>query len=226
MKERGDVTVAELARSLDMAPVSVRHHLDVLQGENLICTPRVRRPGTVGRPRQVYTLTEAANDYFPRNHRSLAAAMLDELREMLTPPELASMLERMADKMACEATPLPESASLEERLERTVDFLNEKGYLARIERQGDGYLLYTLNCPYAGVAERHRDLCAMDLRLMDRLLGAMLTPVTRLSEGGCRCTYWIETGPVLENNHDGTVTAKLASVPLAPARSSIPLFLS
>ncbi|MEI2697418.1 MAG: ArsR family transcriptional regulator [Microthrixaceae bacterium] len=40
MKEQGDVTVAELARQLEMAPVSVRHHLDVLQGENLISAPR------------------------------------------------------------------------------------------------------------------------------------------------------------------------------------------
>jgi predicted ArsR family transcriptional regulator len=189
MKEQGDVTVAELARKLGMAPVSVRHHLDVLQGENLIWTPRVRRRGTVGRPRQVYALTEAANECFPRNHGSLAASLLDQLKGVVPAQQLQTVFERMADSMALEAKPLPEDASLEERLENAVDFLNDKGYLARYEKRDEGYVIYTLNCPYAGVADKHHELCAMDLRLMDRLLGSAPAPVSRLSEGGCRCTY-------------------------------------
>ena len=193
IKEQGDVTVAELALKLVMAPVSVRHHLDVLQGENLICSPRVRRPGTVGRPQQIYALTEAANAYFPRNHESLAVRMLDEIKAVLPPAQLHALFERMADGVARDASPLPVDAPLEQRVEHAVDFLNEKGYLARCEKQDGHFLLYTLNCPYAGVAEQHRELCAMDLRLMNHLLGVSPTPVTRLSEGGCRCTYRIDS---------------------------------
>jgi len=193
IKEQGDVTVAELALRLDMAPVSVRHHLDVLQGENLICSPRVRRPGTVGRPQQIYALTDAASAYFPRNHESLAKRMLDEIKTVLPAEQLHALFERMADGVARDANPLPEGASLEQRVDHAVDFLNEKGYLARSEKQDGHFLLYTLNCPYSGVAEQHRELCAMDLRLMNHLLGVSPTPVTRLSEGGCRCTYRIDS---------------------------------
>jgi predicted ArsR family transcriptional regulator len=189
MKEQGDVTVAELARRLEMAPVSVRHHLDVLQGENLICAPRVRRRGTVGRPLQVYALTEAANAHFPRNHESLAMRMLDELKLVLPADQLQGMLERMADSEARQAPPAPDGASLEQRVVLTVEFLNQRGYLARYERHGDSFMLYTLNCPYSGVSEQHRELCAMDLRLISTLLGSALVPVNRLAEGGCRCAY-------------------------------------
>lgn len=185
------MTVAELARKLGMAPVSVRHHLDVLQGENLIWTPRVRRRGTVGRPRQVYALTEAANTVFPRNHQSLVVKMLDELKDVLPAAELQAIFQRMADNMAREARPLGEDASLEQRVKNAVEFLNEKGYLARMEEEGDSFVLFTLNCPYSGVAERHRELCSMDLRLISTLVGAPIVPDTRLSDGGCRCTYRI-----------------------------------
>ena len=185
------MTVAELARKLGMAPVSVRHHLDVLQGENLIWTPRVRRRGTVGRPRQVYALTESANTVFPRNHQSLAVKMLDELKDVLPAAELQAMFQRMADNLAREARPLGENASLEQRLKNAVEFLNDKGYLARVEQEGDSYVLFTLNCPYSGVAERHRELCSMDLRLISTLVGAQIVPESRLSDGGCRCIYHI-----------------------------------
>lgn len=220
MKEQGDVTVAELARKLDMAPVSVRHHLDVLQGENLICSPRVRRRGTVGRPLQVYALTEAANAHFPRNHESLAVRLLDELKGLLPAEQLHSMLERMADSEARLAPSLPEDATLEQRLELTVAFLNQRGYLARYERQADAYMLYTLNCPYSGVSEQHRELCAMDLRLIGALLGAPPLPVHRLAEGGCRCAYRVSPAP----GGDGAVSL-LSPAAARPQRVSIPLHL-
>ena len=44
LKERSGATVAELAGCLEMAPVSVRHHLDILQGDNLIRIDRLARP--------------------------------------------------------------------------------------------------------------------------------------------------------------------------------------
>lgn len=220
MKEQGDVTVAELARQLDMAPVSVRHHLDVLQGENLICAPRVHRRGTVGRPLQVYALTEAANAHFPRNHQALAMRMLDELKLLLSAEQLQGMLERMADSEAGQAPPLPAEATLEQRVALTVEFLNQRGYLARHERHGDAFVLYTLNCPYSGVAEQHRELCIMDLRLITALLGMPPTPVNRLAEGDCRCAYRVGGQPA------DSATAFMP-VPLAsrPQRAAIPLHL-
>lgn len=196
LKEQGDLTVAEMARQLGMAPVSVRHHLDVLQGEQLICSPRVRRHGTVGRPRQVYALTEAANAYFPRNHGILAGKLLEEIKGVLPPAELQRLFERLADSMAAEARPLQPDATLKQRVERAVEFLNEKGYLARYELVGDQYTLYTLNCPYQGIAEQHRELCGMDKRLLDRLIGGSPIVVTRMSEGACSCAYRVDGAAV------------------------------
>lgn len=189
IKEQGDATVAELAQRLDMASVSVRHHLDVLQGENLIETPRVRRRGTVGRPQQVYTLTSAAEQFFPNNTQHLAVALIHELKHVLLPGQLNAVFDRLADKMAGEARPLPEGSSTQQRLETTVDFLNDRGYLARWAHEGDALVLFNLNCPYAGVSSEHRELCRMDQRLISQLVGCNLIPLARLSEGGCRCAY-------------------------------------
>ena len=78
LKETEGSTVAELAARLGMAPVSVRHHLDILQGDNLICIARVQRKGCVGRPQQVYVLTPEAGHYFPNNFAALAGNLAGE----------------------------------------------------------------------------------------------------------------------------------------------------
>lgn len=222
MKEQGDVTVADLAKELEMAPVSVRHHLEILQGENLICSPRVRRHGTVGRPVQIYALTEAANAYFPRNHESLAVRMLNEVKGLLPEDQVYAMLRRMADREVQQAPAL--SATLQERVEQAVDFLNQRGYLARYEQQDHAFVLYTLNCPYSGVAEQHRELCAMDLHLIQSLLGLTPTPITRMADGECRCAYRIETGSG-DSVADSMAARPMAAAAPVPMRRAIPLHL-
>jgi len=123
----------------------------------------------------------------------------------------------MADSEARQAPPLPDDATLEQRVQRTVEFLNQRGYLARYERQNDAFVLYTLNCPYSGVSEQHRELCAMDLRLISTLLGAPPAPVNRLAEGGCRCAYRVGV-PAAESP---SAPGPLASA--KPQRAAIPL---
>ncbi|HRA68783.1 MAG TPA: helix-turn-helix domain-containing protein [Caldilinea sp.] len=132
LKETGGATVAELAERLDMAPVSVRHHLDILQGDNLIRVGRVERTGSVGRPQQIYQLTDDAAELFPKNFALLAAGMVRQLKQLLPPEQVDAVFHALADKMAEEVnlTEL-ETLPLAERLERVTAFLNERGYLAR-----------------------------------------------------------------------------------------------
>src|SRR5687768_16664802 len=87
-KERDGATVAELAEGLEMAPVSVRHHLDILQGDALIYVERLERKGNVGRPQQVYALTPSADEHFPDNFAALAGSLVRQLKQTLPPEQV------------------------------------------------------------------------------------------------------------------------------------------
>ena len=77
LKEERQATVEQLSDALELTPVTIRHHLEVLKGEGLVEAPQVlRRPGP-GRPQYTYGLTEAAVDYFPKNYHGLADLMLE-----------------------------------------------------------------------------------------------------------------------------------------------------
>jgi predicted ArsR family transcriptional regulator len=196
LKETGGATVAELADQLAMAPVSVRHHLDILQGDNLIRVGRVERNGAVGRPQQFYVLTEEAGALFPNNFAALAAGLVQQMKEILPPEQVRTAFQSMAHQIAGEADlPALRTLPIEERLDRVTDFLNERGYLARWEANTNGaeggYLLHKFNCPYNGVSGEHRELCTMDQLLVDELVGKSCCRTGSAADNGMCCTYQI-----------------------------------
>ncbi len=197
LKEREGATVADLAECLEMAPVSVRHHLDILQGDNLICVERLERKGNVGRPQQIYALTQVANELFPDNFAALAAGLVRQLKRVLSPEDVESAFNAMAQDFA---GPLParlEGLPVEERLEQVTRFLNDRGYLARWEvddsSHAGGFLLHKSNCPYSGVSDEHNELCLMDQALINALMGHGCQRIQSMAKDGRCCTYRVET---------------------------------
>ncbi len=223
LKESGSATVAELADGLEMVPISVRHHLDILQGDNLILVDRVRRRGSVGRPQQVYMLTQQAEEHFPENFAILAAGLVRQLKEHLPPQQVEASFCALAKEMAGEL-PIAELTQLStpQRMDRVAAFLSQKGYLARWEKttvgafdpskieldllgngfsgaghEGGAYLLHTCNCPYAKVSSEHGELCLMDQVLVSELVGQSCRRIESLAKGGTSCTYLVlENQPV------------------------------
>lgn len=212
LKESSGATVAELAERLNMAPVSVRHHLDILQGDNLICVDGLARTGAVGRPQQVYALTEDANRYFPDNFAALASGLLRQLRDLLPPDRFESALRSMAREFAAPAASIaredapngdPVNEVSEERMDAIVHFLNERGYLARWERRvttggletgaadESVFFLHKCNCPYADISADHHELCIMDQALVDELVGRHCERVRSIAADEACCSYRI-----------------------------------
>lgn len=192
LKEEGSATVAELAEQLGMAQVSVRHHLDILVGEDLVESAGVRRHNGAGRPSQVYALTADAAKLFPQRHAVLAGGILAEMKNLLSAGDLRDLLTRLAEKTSREApTPLP-NQSVEDRLEEVTAFLSERGYNARWELHAGRYELYVCNCPYTGVADNHPELCTMDQTMIQQLVPGAIRLESRVMDGSSHCTYIIE----------------------------------
>lgn len=194
LKERNNATVAELASVLEMPPVSVRHHLDILQGDNLIHVDRLERSGGAGRPQQVYALTEQANDFFPNNFAALAGNLVRQIKNVLPPEQVESAFRNMAGEIAREFPKAGRNETMEQRLERVIEFLNERGYLAHwhADEKNQSFVLQKCNCPYAEIASEHRELCAMDQALIDQLVGCHCERIQSVRNGDGCCKYQIQ----------------------------------
>ena len=198
LKAQGTSTVAELAAQLDMAQVSVRHHLDILMGEDLVASAGVRRRDGAGRPSQMYALTADAVKLFPQRHTELALGMLTELKTVMPAQELRELLLRLADQTAQEAPAPVTHQSVEERLDAVAAFLTQKGYIASWEAQDGRYVLHACNCPFTGVADHHPELCNMDQAMIQQLMPGMVRIQSRVLDGASHCRYAVATAVVAE----------------------------
>jgi len=189
LKRHGQATIDELADHLDMAPVSVRHHLDLLIGDNLVEASRVRRQAGAGRPKRLYALTPHADAFFPNQYQALAQRSLDVLKRVLSPEDMQRVMEELAEDILQQAPADLESLPPQERLQRAIAFLNSEGYMAFCECPDDQYILHTCHCPYRELAEQHPEICHIDDVLVRRLTGMTPLRVTKIVSGGTRCTY-------------------------------------
>ncbi len=189
IKVRGQATVDELSAELQLTPVTIRHHLDVLRSRGLIAPPKAVRKGGPGRPQHVYRLADEADELFPKGYDRFAGAVLAELEERLEPEKLEMVVEGVAERLAAQAHLSPEDG-LDERIHRTLEYLNSLGYLASMERgEGGSVRLHVANCPYERVATRYAQPCQVDLKLIGHLLGVPIERIEMIVDGADCCTY-------------------------------------
>jgi predicted ArsR family transcriptional regulator len=191
LKEERQATVEDLAERLELTPMTIRHHLNVLQAQNLVVASKVRRSQKVGRPRLVYTLTESADELFPQSYGELARHLVSEVKDTVGEEETRAIFGRIADRIVNEApAPIP-GQSFEERMEQVTGFLERLGFILRWEKTDEGYVFTNINCPYRRVAAEHTELCAMDTMIINGLLGVEPRRLGSLREGDTACTALI-----------------------------------
>ena len=192
LKEKGQATVDELAEVVNLTPMAVRYHLNVLQRDNLISCPTVRRATGRGRPQQIYTLTEAADELFPVDYFGLTDYLLDELNAHLGKDGTSTLFVNIANRLAHEAPPIKENQTVEERLDEVVDFLQGKGFVVDWEMQDGKYMINAHSCPYRQVVKQHNYVCLLDKQVIGSMLNTSPTRVSCLTNGDARCTYQIK----------------------------------
>jgi predicted ArsR family transcriptional regulator len=189
LKAERQATVEDLAERLELTPMTIRHHLNVLQAQNLVEAAKVHRSQKVGRPRLVYTLTDAADDLFPQGYGDLARYLVGVVKETLGEEETKDIFRRVAERVAEEAPPFSDELSFEERLNQMVDFMETQGFISRWEKTDEGYVLTNVNCPYRRVTREHEEVCLMDTTLINNLLGVEPQRQTRMAEGDPSCSF-------------------------------------
>jgi len=194
LKTRGSATATELAGLLGLTDMAVRRHLAALEQDGYIAPVTVRQP--MGRPANVYQLTEEAEHFFPKNYHLLMLDLLEELElqddggdavGQLFEARKRKLLGRYASRMA--------GKSLRERVAELADIQNAGGYMVEVKTGSDAaYLLHEYNCPIAQVAGRYQQACQCELALFRDLLETEVERTECLAKGGGKCTYRIGQG--------------------------------
>lgn len=191
LRTAGPLTVGELGDQLGITHVAVRRHLTSLERDGLVTSVQERLP--MGRPTRVYSLTEAADELFPKKYGSLTLEVLDFLSQTdanLVEAFFANRGRTLADRYGPEVTG---GLSLEERVARLTDIQLSNGYLASYETAEDGTLvLKEYNCPVHQISRKYDQACHHELAFFKTVLGTEnIERVECIAKGGGCCRYTI-----------------------------------
>lgn len=189
LKSSNQVTVEDLADAADVSPVTVRHHLNALQADNLIEVDSVRRK--VGRPYYIYSLSEKGHELFPKKYVRLTNRLLDELKTHLPPEAMSDLFVGLVENIVDEHKGEFENLSFEARLTYLVELLAEEGFLANWKKVEGEYQLTEYSCPYISVGHKHDEICAFDKALMISILETQVEQHSCMLDGDECCQFTV-----------------------------------
>jgi predicted ArsR family transcriptional regulator len=190
IKTRGPASTATLAQALDMTPEAARQQVQKLTASGLI-EGRQEASAGVGRPRQVWALTEAGNSRFPDAHAQLTVQLIGSIRQLFGEAGLDRLIgQREVESRAAYAA-LCTAKTLPRRLEQLAAVRTREGYMARTERDGRDWLLIEDHCPICAAARSCQGFCRAELQLFQEVIGTGATVVREehLLAGARRCVY-------------------------------------
>jgi predicted ArsR family transcriptional regulator len=191
LKTEGNLSVSEMAKQLQITEMAVRRHLNTLERDGLIDSKLVRQ--AMGRPTNLYFLTESANELFPKNYHTLTLDLLGELAAEAGEAQVHLLFERRKDKMVSRFEEQLQGKPLGERVKALADIQNANGYMANWSAVEDGsFIINEHNCPISQVANQYNHACQCELLMFETLLGANVQRTECLVKGGFKCSYTIQ----------------------------------
>ncbi|OQY31992.1 MAG: hypothetical protein B6I38_05095 [Anaerolineaceae bacterium 4572_5.1] len=186
---RQKCTINELADSVGIKPISVRHHLAKLEAEGLIASSEERHD--VGRPRLVYVLTRKGMEEFPTRYLTLTLRLLEQLKATLPEEMVGEIFRKIAQDMVLDITEDldTENLSIEDRLNILKDLMAVEGFTIEWEKEDDHYRIIEANCPYHHLGETHTEICAVSQELIANITNVAPTQVKCILDGDAHCKY-------------------------------------
>ncbi len=190
LKMRDGLSTKALAEALDISVPAVRQHLRSL-GDEVIAQSEVNG---VGRPAQIWRLTETAQHRFPDTHGELTVKILESVEKQLGAAALDRVIEdRSRENAALYAERLSGVSTLQGKLQRLAQIRSDEGYMAEVEKTDAGWRLIENHCPICAAATHCQGFCRTELEVFRQVLGAgvKICRSEYLLEGDSRCTYEI-----------------------------------
>jgi DeoR family suf operon transcriptional repressor len=196
---RSRCTINELADVVGISPISVRHHIANLQADSLV-TSEDERHG-VGRPRQVFFLTEAGVEQFPTRYVRLTLRLLQHLKDTMPKAMLSQLFSQMAEDLAKEmATDLNSNhLTFIERLDLIQELLKSEGFSMEWEKIDDAFHIHEVSCPYFFIGQNHPEVCTVDQVLISTVLNVPAEKTQCILNGDNLCTYVISASAVAKS---------------------------
>lgn len=189
LKSKGGLTVVELAAQLNITRNAVRQHVVALENEGLLTHGESRPSG--GRPEQLYVLTEAGKELFPRHYSWFAQLVVESLKQEAGAEALRARLKDMGARVAGQLRGQQGALdSPQQKAAKLAEIMAQLGYDASALPVADNVpVIEADNCVFHHLAMADPDICEFDLALMSSFADAEVEHQECMAKGGNVCRF-------------------------------------
>jgi predicted ArsR family transcriptional regulator len=192
LKRHNEMTVAELCDVLGVTSMAVRRHLAGLQKDGLVDCRLVRQ--SRGRPTYRYRLTPKAESLFPSGLGTMAFDLLDAVFEARGHQGVMEMLTLRDEFLVKKHRPRLEAMTFEDKLREVVKIYSENGFMTEWKKLDDGnYFIFQQHCAIHHLATQYRQICVLEPKLMQSLLGVKVTREKFMLKDDPICGYLVHS---------------------------------
>ena len=189
LKRKSGLTVEELSKALKVTRNAVRQHLAALENSSLVAPGGTRPSG--GRPEQLYVLTEAGKELFPRHYSWFAQLVVESIKQETGAEGLRGRLEAMGAAVAQRLrNQHPGLATREQKVAKLSELMEGLGYDTR---DNDGKAVATTieadNCIFHSLAMKNPEICAFYLALVSTFTDSKVDHAECMARGGNVCRF-------------------------------------
>ena len=194
IKTKGPVSTSMIAKDLNMTGEAARQHIQKLISSGLVKGVQQDKPSGAGRPRQNWILTSTGHQRFPDAHAQLAVQLIESVKKLFGDNGLDQLISQREDETRTRYLSRCRNLPFLERLQALVDIRSDEGYMARLEADGDDWLLIEDHCPICAAATACQNFCRSELQLFREVMGdnIHIEREQHLLSGAGRCAYRIK----------------------------------
>jgi predicted ArsR family transcriptional regulator len=178
-----------MATALGVTATAVRNRLSRLTGSGLV--ERTAEHHGRGRPRHSYRASVEAHKRLGQNYADLALALWEELMRTVEDRKLRKQLfQRVTDRLAELYRAQLTGDRFEGRLIQLGTLLHERGIEAEVvHTEGGSPVLRQYSCPYFELAEVDDAVCALERKMLEKVLGQAMRLSTCRLDGDHACQF-------------------------------------
>ncbi len=189
LKNKSGLTVDELSKRLDITRNAVRQHLAALENDGLVTQGASRPSG--GRPEQLYVLTDAGKELFPRHYSWFAQLMVESIKQESGAGGLRERMGVMGSEVAQQLR--QQYSGLEnqqQKVEKLSDVMEQLGYNTKSTKVVDGVpTIEADNCIFHNLAIKNPEICQFDLALLSTFTDSEVDHQECMASGGNVCRF-------------------------------------
>ncbi len=189
LQRRESGTVQDLCDELSVTATAIRHRLSRLVSAGYVskCLIRAGR----GRPRHEYAITERGLRELGDNYSELASVLWNVLKNVPDPGVRTMLLQRIESTLAHRYSQGVDAESQTERIDQLRRRLLESGLDIEVDDSGELPVLRENSCPYFDLAIGDLEICHLEQRVFEQVLGTPVELVQRCVDGHPCCEFQV-----------------------------------